>query len=158
MQWPETLVTKHSVADLVHCFPDDSMSHVCDVFAQYARQHNQEQQVRAWAEQLMGDMRVETVCMNGSDSVQTYEQLVKYVNQDLDILLAELYWTYHDTASKKCQLDQLWQWIQQLSEGPDCPPPPAPANATQPGGSVLPQQNAAGAALAAVNRMALRMS
>ena len=134
------------------------MSQVCDVFAQYARQHDQEQQVRAWAEQLMGDMRVETVCMNGSDSMQTYEQLVKYVNQDLDILLAELYWTYYDTASKKCQLDQLWQWIQQLSEGPDCPPPPAPANATQPGGSVLPQQNAAGAALAAVNRMALRMS
>ena len=112
------------------------MSHVCNVFAQYARQHNQEQQVRAWAEQLMGDMRVETVCMNGSDSVQTYEQLVKYVNQDLDILLAELYWTYYDTASKRCQLDKLWQWIQQLSEGPDCPPPPAPANATQPGGSV----------------------
>ncbi len=134
------------------------MSQVCDVFAQYARQHDQEQQVRAWAEQLMGDMRVETVCMNGSDSVQTYKQLVKYVNQDLDILLAELYWMYYDTASKKCQLDQLWQWIQQLSEGPDCPPPLAPANATQPGGSVLSQQNAAGAALAAVNRMALRMS
>ena len=89
MQWPETLVTKHSVADLVHCFPDDSMSHVCDVFAQYARQHNQEQQVRAWAEQLMADMRVETVCMNGSDIMLTYEQLVYHVNQDPDILPAE---------------------------------------------------------------------
>lgn len=35
----------------------------------------------------------------------TYEQLVNYANQDPDILPAELYWTYYDTASKKGQLD-----------------------------------------------------
>jgi len=60
-----------------------------------------------------------------------------------------LYWIYCDTASKKYQLQQLWQWIQQLSEGPDCPPPPAPADATQPGSNMSSQQNAAAAAPAA---------
>ena len=53
MQRPETSVTEHELADLVHCFPDDSVSQVCNVFAQYARQHDQEQPVRAWAEQLL---------------------------------------------------------------------------------------------------------
>ena len=85
MQRPETPVTEHEVADLVHCFPDDSVSQVCNVFAQFARQHDQEQQVRAWAEQLMADTRVETVYMNDSDSMLTYQQLVNYVNQDPDI-------------------------------------------------------------------------
>ena len=81
MQRPETPVTEHEVADLVHCFPDHSVSQVCNVFAQNARQRDQEQQVRARAEQLMADMRIETVCMNGSDSMLTYEQLVNYANQ-----------------------------------------------------------------------------
>ena len=67
------------------------MSQVCDVFAQHARQHDQEQQVRASAEQLMADMGVETVCMNGSDSMLTYKHLVSHVNQDPDIQPAELY-------------------------------------------------------------------
>lgn len=39
---------------------------------------------------------------------------------------------------------------QQSSEGPDCPPPPAQANATQPGGNVSSQQNAAAAVPAVV--------
>ena len=65
MQRPEIPVTEHEVADLVLCFPDDSVSQVCNVFAQNARQHDQEQQARVWAEQLMADMRVETVCRNG---------------------------------------------------------------------------------------------
>ena len=76
------------------------------MFAQYARQHDQEQQVRAWAEQLMADMHVETVCTNGSDSMLTYEHLVSYVNQDIQP--PELYWMYYDTASERGQLDQLW--------------------------------------------------
>ena len=56
-------------------------------------------------------MRVEKVCMNGADSMLTYEQLINYVNQgpDPDILPAELYWMYYDAASKKGQLDQFWQ-------------------------------------------------
>ncbi len=97
----------------------------------------------------MADMGVETVCTNDSGSMLTYEHLVSYVNQDPDIQPAELYWMFYDTASEKGQLDQLWQWIQQLSESPDCPTPPAPANATQPGGNVSSQQNAAAPAAAA---------
>ncbi len=97
-------VTEHEVADLVQSFPDDSVSQACSVFVQYARQHDQEQQVRVWAEQLMADMRVETVCMNGSDCMLTDEQLVIYVNQDPDILPAKLCWLYYDTASAKGQL------------------------------------------------------
>ncbi len=53
---PDTPVTKHEAADLVHCFPDDLVSQGCDVFVQYARQHDQEQEVRAWAEQLTADI------------------------------------------------------------------------------------------------------
>ena len=64
------------MVDLVHCLPYDSVSQVCDVFAQCAGQHDQEQQVRAWAEQLMADKRVEPVCDDGSDSMLTYKQLV----------------------------------------------------------------------------------
>ncbi|KAL0044745.1 hypothetical protein WJX82_007918 [Trebouxia sp. C0006] len=72
------------------------------------RQHDQEQQVRAWAEQLMADMGVETVCTNDSGSMLTYEHLVSYVNQDPDIQPAELYWMFYDTASEKEAARELY--------------------------------------------------
>lgn len=57
----------------------------------------------------MAEMHVDMVCMNGSDSMLTYKQVLNYVNQHPDILPAELCWMYYDTASKTGQLDQLWQ-------------------------------------------------
>ena len=36
MQRPEIPVTEHEVADLMQCFPDDLVSQVRNMFAQYA--------------------------------------------------------------------------------------------------------------------------
>ena len=53
-----------------------------------------------------------------------------YVEHDPDILPTNLYWLYYDTARQTDQLDQLWQWIQQLSESPDAAPAAAAATHT----------------------------